>query len=90
MTRRNGRFKLFHDTDSALQSSWQSDRSVLEASGFEVNVLRQLPTFVEARVAKQGEVVLVQWARAARLSRLGGLQQGPGLQPQGHHRGSCA
>jgi hypothetical protein len=54
---------LFHDTDAALRASWDVDRRTLEARGLEVTVLRELGTFVEARVAKDADVVLVQWSR---------------------------
>jgi hypothetical protein len=54
---------LFHDTDTALRVSWEADRGLLETNGFEVTVLRERPSFVEARVSKGGDVVLVEWAR---------------------------
>lgn len=54
---------LFHDTDTALEVSWAADRELLETCGFEVTVLRERPAFVEARVSKGADVVLVEWAR---------------------------
>lgn len=54
---------LFHDTDSALDSSWRSDRRLLEEHGFAVRPLRERPTFVEAQVSRDGEAVLLQWVR---------------------------
>jgi hypothetical protein len=54
---------LFHDTDEALEASWSADRRLLEEHGFEVRVLRERPSFVEARVARDGEVVLMEWVR---------------------------
>ena len=54
---------LFHDTDESLRSSWARDRLLLVERGFAVNVIRELPTFVEARVTKGGYAVLVEWAR---------------------------
>jgi hypothetical protein len=54
---------LFHDTDEALASTWESDRRLLESSGYAVQVLRERPTFVEAEVKAGGEVCLVQWVR---------------------------
>ncbi len=41
---------LFHDTDEALAASWRADRLLLEANGFEVLVVREHATFVEAEV----------------------------------------
>jgi hypothetical protein len=54
---------LFHDTEQALQASWESDRKLLEAHGLGVEVLRERPSFVEAVVAQAGERLLLQWVR---------------------------
>ena len=54
---------LFHDTDEALAASWLADRSLLAANGFEVSVVRERATFVEAEVQADGDSVLLEWAR---------------------------
>jgi hypothetical protein len=54
---------LFHDTEQALASTWDADRRLLAAEGFLVEVLRERPGFVEARVEDEKESVLLQWAR---------------------------
>lgn len=54
---------LFHDTDVALDATWQADRQLLERHGFEVRVLRTRPALVEADVRRGGESVLMEWAR---------------------------
>ena len=54
---------LFHDTEAALDSTWQSDRRLLEGSGFGVEVLRERPSFVEALVSRAQETTLLQWVR---------------------------
>jgi len=54
---------LFHDTESALEASWQSDRMALEREGFGVHVVRERPSFVESEVRRSGEAVLLQWVR---------------------------
>jgi len=54
---------LFHDTDEALAASWRADRLVLEANGFEVLVVRERATFVEADVGAGGDRVRMEWAR---------------------------
>jgi hypothetical protein len=54
---------LFHDTESALDASWQSDRQLLEGSGFSIHVVRERASFVEAEVRRSGETVLLQWVR---------------------------
>jgi hypothetical protein len=54
---------LFHDTEQALASTWAADRGLLERSGYKVHVLRDRPSFIEAEVARAGEVCLLQWAR---------------------------
>jgi len=54
---------LFHDTAEALDSSWQADRHLLAERGFQVSVVRERPSFVEAEVERAGETVLMQWTR---------------------------
>lgn len=54
---------LFHDTDEALRVSWDADRALLTAEGFDVAILRERPSYVEARVAHGDDVVRVEWAR---------------------------
>jgi hypothetical protein len=54
---------LFHDTESALDSSWQNDRRLLEDSGFAVRPLRERASFVEAEVSSGADTVLLQWLR---------------------------
>jgi hypothetical protein len=52
-----------HDTDEALAAAWNADRALLAANGYEVKVIRERPTFVEASVRKSGGAVLLQWTR---------------------------
>jgi len=54
---------LFHDTGDALDSSWQADRRLLADRGFQVEVIRERPAYVEAAVERAGERILMQWAR---------------------------
>lgn len=54
---------LFHDTDAALEATWAADRRLLEEQGFEVRVLRERPSYVEAQVRRGDETVLMQWSR---------------------------
>jgi len=54
---------LFHDTEQALEASWESDQQLLRRSGFAVRVVRQRPAFVEAEVSRDGKTVLMEWAR---------------------------
>jgi len=54
---------LFHDTDEALAASWDSDRRLLLEEGYAVEVLRERPTFIEARVGRGEDRTVVQWAR---------------------------
>ena len=54
---------LFHDTEVALHATWQSDRRLLEASGFGVDVLRERVSVVEALVSRAHETTLLQWVR---------------------------
>ncbi|RXM21909.1 hypothetical protein EO238_26585, partial [Citrobacter sp. AAK_AS5] len=52
---------LFHDSEEAVGSAWDTDRRLLETRGYRVRVLRERPSFVEAEVGLPGESVLVQW-----------------------------
>lgn len=54
---------LFHDSEEAVASAWDSDRHLLEARGYAVRVLRERPSFVEAQVGSGGSSVLIQWTR---------------------------
>lgn len=54
---------LFHDSDEALAASWTEDRQSLLADGFSVEPIRESSPLVEALVGKDGEQVLIQWAR---------------------------
>jgi hypothetical protein len=54
---------LFHDTDAALDSSWEGDRAALTGAGFEVVVLRNRPGLIEAQVAQHHHAVVVEWTR---------------------------
>jgi hypothetical protein len=54
---------LFHDTAEALAASWSDDRGSLLAEGYEVAVVRERPTFVEAEVRRGGDSVVIQWAQ---------------------------
>ncbi len=52
---------IFHDSESALFASWQMDRRSLESAGYSVRTLRELRTFIEAEVAKDGVQTEIQW-----------------------------
>jgi hypothetical protein len=54
---------LFHDTAQALEQSFDQDRALLEREGFDVLVVRQRRTFVEAEIRRAGEEVLLQWVQ---------------------------
>ena len=54
---------LFHDSDESLAISWSKDRIALQAGGFSVETIRESAAFVEALAARNGEQVLIQWAR---------------------------
>ena len=43
---------LFHDSEQALQATWDGDRQLLLAHGYAVEVIRERPYFVEARVSR--------------------------------------
>jgi hypothetical protein len=54
---------LFHDTETALESTWKADRDLLTAAGFEIRLLRERSGLVEAEVSSAGDRVRVEWAR---------------------------
>ena len=54
---------LFHDTLEALEATWNLDRTTLVSAGYDLEILRERPGFVEASVARAGESVLLQWVR---------------------------
>jgi hypothetical protein len=60
--RRSRDIDLFHDTERALAASWAADRDSLEKAGYELSVIRERPTFVEARIRRGDETVVIQWA----------------------------
>lgn len=49
---------LFHDTDEALAVSWETDRALLEKQGYDVRVVRERPSFVEAEVIQHPDLGL--------------------------------
>jgi hypothetical protein len=52
---------LFHDAAEAVATSWAADRHLFESHGFSVQVLRELPSFVEAVVSTPLESTRIQW-----------------------------
>jgi hypothetical protein len=54
---------LFHDTEAALRQSWLSDRDALVAGGYDVDVVCEAPSFVEAAVSQGKSRTTLQWAR---------------------------
>lgn len=52
---------IFHDSVEALFESWRIDRATLEELGYTVAPRRELKTFIEAEVAKDGERTEIQW-----------------------------
>ena len=61
--RRSRDIDLFHDTDEALDASWQADRKLLETNGLAVQVLRERAGIVQVRVSTGSAAVLVEWVR---------------------------
>jgi hypothetical protein len=54
---------LFHDTREAVLASWVSDRKELEKAGYDVQPIREFPTFIEAEVTRGTEGVILQWVQ---------------------------
>ena len=51
---------LFHDTFEALNSTWQADRQLLQAHGYEMRSVHERPGYVEAVVGKDQDAALMQ------------------------------
>jgi hypothetical protein len=54
---------VFHDTEQAVDAAWTGDRQLFERQGFVVRLVRERAGFVEAEVHREGQTVLIQWAR---------------------------
>jgi hypothetical protein len=54
---------IFADTAEAVRAAWEGDRQALEDGGYDVSVLRERPGYVEARVGRAEDAVVVEWAR---------------------------
>ena len=61
--RRSRDIDLFHDTTAALEATWDADRDTLCSAGYDVNVTRQMPSFVEAVVSSESGRTAMQWVR---------------------------
>jgi len=53
---------LFHDTEAAVLATWDADRRLLEGSGYQVEVVRERGTFIEAVVRLAADSIILQWA----------------------------
>jgi hypothetical protein len=60
--RRSRDIDLFHDTAEALAASWSADRESLDREGYQIAVIRERPTFVEAEIRRGDDSVVIQWA----------------------------
>jgi hypothetical protein len=54
---------LFHDTEPALETTWNQDRSLLLERGFTVRVVHERTGLVEAEISQGADTVLMEWAR---------------------------
>ena len=52
---------LFHDSGEALVQCWRLDQKLLLGAGYDVDILRERPTFVEAMISRDRERTAVQW-----------------------------
>lgn len=54
---------VFHDTREAVQQSWDADRKRLVKEGYDVQIIREFPTFVEAEIHMGSEGLILQWVQ---------------------------
>jgi hypothetical protein len=52
----------FHDTEEALELTWDVDRKILQ-SEFSVDLIRERAGYVEAVISRGSDSVVMQWAR---------------------------
>jgi hypothetical protein len=62
-TRKSRDIDIFHDTTESLQSSWFSDRQALEHAGFDVTIVREAVSFIEADIKQGSKTVTILWVR---------------------------
>jgi len=60
--RRSRDIDLFHDTGEALHATWTADHDTLCGAGYDVNVTREIPSFVEAVISNASGSTAMQWA----------------------------
>jgi hypothetical protein len=75
---------VFHDTETAVGTSWDEDRRLLEADGFIVTVLRERPGFVQATVGGGAASVVMEWVRDHALAFDGPPPDAGALSAQWH------
>ena len=54
---------LFHNSQEAVAATWAADRKLLAAGGYEVDLIREGSSFVEARISLGSDRVIMQWAQ---------------------------
>lgn len=53
---------LFHNSQEAVAATWSADRALLAAEDYQVELIREAPSFIEALVSLGGDRVIMQWA----------------------------
>jgi len=53
---------LFHDTHESLAKTFAADLRLLQENGYQIQVLHERPTYVEATVLSADQHIVVQWA----------------------------
>lgn len=52
---------IFNDTSEALLNGWENDRRLFEENQYDIEIIRERPTFIEAIVSKTDKKVILQW-----------------------------
>ena len=52
---------IFSDSIEAMYTSWKLDHASLVEHGYSVKVIREIRTFIEAEIVKDGECTEIQW-----------------------------
>ncbi len=60
--RRSHDIDVFHDTETALRASWDLDRALMRNNGYQIEIIRETRTFIEAMISKADDRTVMQWA----------------------------
>ena len=60
-TRISNDIDIFNDSRDALDVGWDMDRKLLEQHGYNLEIIRERPSFIEAMISDECDKVIMQW-----------------------------